>query len=84
MFYDRFTETARRFPDLITVELQHDSSAVAAGASPVESYTFTQLRGMAESVGNCLLQSDLPRGSKCAFLAANHPWWVAAYVGVLA
>jgi len=84
MFYDRFTETARRFPDLITVELQHDSSAVAAGASPVESYTFTQLRGMAESVGNCLLQSDLPRGSKCAFLAANHPWWVAAYLGVLA
>jgi len=84
MFYDRFTETARRFPDLITVELQHDSSAVAGGAPPVESYTFTQLRTMAESVGNWLQQSKLAKGSKCAFFAANHPLWVAAYLGVLA
>jgi long-chain acyl-CoA synthetase len=83
MFYDRFTETARRFPDLITVELQHDSTAVAAGAPPVESYTFTELRNMAESVGNWLQQSKLAKGSKCAFFAANHPLWVAAYLGVL-
>lgn len=84
MFYDRFTETARRFPDLITVELQHDSAAVAAGAPPVESYTFTQLRTMAESVGNWLVQSNVAKDSKCAFFAANHPLWVAAYLGVLA
>ena len=83
MFYDRFTETARRFPDLIAVELQHDSSAVAAGAPPVESYTFTQLRNMAESVGRWLLARGFPRGSKCAFFAANHPRWTAAYLGVL-
>src|SRR5271169_2734214 len=83
MFYDRFTETARRFPDLIAVELQHESAAVAAGAPPVESYTFTQLRAMAESVGRWLLAQSLPPGSKCAFFAANHPWWVAAYLGVL-
>ena len=55
MFYDRFTESVRHFPDLIAVELQRESSAVAAGAPPVESYTFTQLRNMAESVGNWLL-----------------------------
>jgi long-chain acyl-CoA synthetase len=84
MFYDRFTETARRFPDLIAVELQRESSAVAAGAAPFESYTFTQLRSMAESAGRWLLASGLPRGSKCAFLAANHPWWTAAYLGVIA
>ncbi len=84
MFYDRFTESVRQFPDLIAVELQRESSAVAAGAAPVESYTFTQLRDMAESVGNWLLQSNITKGSKCAFLAANHPWWVAAYLGVLA
>ena len=84
MFYDRFTETARRFPDLIAVELQRESSAVAAGAAPVESYTFTQLRNMAEAVGHWLLEQSFPRSSKCAFLAANHPRWTAAYLGVLA
>src|SRR3974377_122597 len=76
MFYDRFTESVSRFPDLIAVELQRESS--------LESYTFTQLRTMAESVGNWLLKSGFSRGSKCAFLAANHPWWVAAYLGVVA
>ena len=34
MFYDRFTESVRQFPDLIAVELQRESSAVAAGAPP--------------------------------------------------
>jgi len=84
MFYDRFTESVRQFPDLIAVELQRESSAVAGGAPPLESYTFTQLRDMAESVGNWLLQSDVTKGSKCAFLAANHPCWMAAYLGVVA
>ena len=84
MFYDRFTESVRQWPDLIAVELQRDSAAVAAGASPVESYTFTQLRHMAESVGNWLLAQNIERGGKCALFAANHPLWVAAYLGVLA
>ena len=85
MFYDRFTESVRQWPDLIAVELQRDSATVAAGASPVESYTFTQLRSMAESVGNWLLaQNNIERGCKCALFAANHPLWVAAYLGVLA
>jgi long-chain acyl-CoA synthetase len=84
MFYDRFMESVRQFPDLIAVELQRESTAVAAGAPPVESYTFTQLRSMAESVGNWLLLSNITKGSKCAFLAANHPWWMAAYLGVVA
>jgi len=84
MFYDRFTESVRQWPDLIAVELQRDSAAVAAGASPVESYTFTQLRHMAESVGNWLLAQNIERGGKCALFAANHQLWVAAYLGVLA
>ena len=84
MFYDRFEESVQRYPDLIAVELQHESSAVAAGAPSVESYTFAQLRTMAESVGRWLLESGIKHGAKCAFLAANHPWWVAAYLGVLA
>ncbi len=84
MFYDRFLESVRQFPDLIAVELQRESSAVAAGAPSVESYTFTQLCNMAESVGHWLLQSNITKGSKCALLAANHPLWMAAYLGVLA
>jgi long-chain acyl-CoA synthetase len=84
MFYDRFKESVQRYPDLIAVELQHESSAVAAGAPAVESCTFSQLRTMAESVGRWLLESGIQRGSKCAFLGANHPWWVAAYLGVIA
>jgi len=84
MFYDRFAESVQRYPNLIAVELQHESSAVDAGALAVESYTFAQLRSMAESVGRWLLHSGIERGSKCAFLAANHPWWVAVYLGVLA
>ena len=84
MFYDRFTESVRQFPDLIAVELQRESSAVAAGAPPLESYTFTQLRDMAASVGRWLVASNITSGSKCAFLAANHPLWMAAYLGVLA
>jgi len=83
MFYDRFMETACRFPDLIAVELQRESSAIAAGAVPVEAYTFTQLRTMAESVGQWLLARGFPHGSKCAFFAANHPRWTTAYLGVL-
>ncbi len=83
MFYGRFEESAQRYPDLIAVELQHELSAVAAGAPSVESYNFKQLRGMAESVGRWLLAQDFPRGSKCAFFAANHPRWTAAYLGVL-
>src|SRR5271169_3402259 len=84
MFYDRFAESVQRYPDLIAVELQRESSAAAGSGPALESYTFAQLRTMAESVGRWLLQSGIERGSKCAFLAANHPWWVAGYLGVLA
>ena len=85
MFYDRFTETVRRFPDLIAVELQHDSSAVAAGAPPVESYTFTPTPQHGRIRRRLASRSRaFTSGSKCAFLAANHPLWVAAYLGVLA
>jgi long-chain acyl-CoA synthetase len=84
MIYDRFVESVQRFPDLIAVEIQHDSSASSSASPAVESYTFSELRTMAESTGRWLLESGLPRGSKCAFLAANHPWWVAAYLGVIA
>ena len=84
MFYDRFAESVQRYPDLIAVELQRESAAVAGGAPGVENYSFAQLCTMAESVGRWLLQSGIESESKCAFLAANHPWWVAAYLGVLA
>lgn len=84
MFYYRFLQSAERWPNAIAIELQHEGSAAIAGASPVESYTFADLRQMAESVGQWLLQRGTKRGSHCALLAANHPRWVAAYLGILA
>ena len=84
MFYYRFLQSAERWPNAVAVELQHEGSAAMAGVSPVESYTFADLRQMAESVGRWLLQRGTKRGSPCALLAANHPRWVAAYLGILA
>ena len=73
-FYERFQESARQFPDKIALEIQrHDRT---------ESVTFAQLQGMAESVGNWLA-GKVERDARVAILAANHPRWVAAYLGII-
>jgi long-chain acyl-CoA synthetase len=75
-FYDRFIECAERWPNNIAVELQrHDQ---------IESYTYAELRKMAESVGHWVADSGFERGARLALLADNHPRWVAAYLGVIA
>jgi long-chain acyl-CoA synthetase len=75
-FYSRFVQSAERWPQNIAVEIQrHDS---------VESHTYTELRQMAESIGQWLQQIGLQRGARCAILAANSPRWVAAHLGTLA
>jgi long-chain acyl-CoA synthetase len=73
-FYERFQETARQFPNNIALEIQrHDR---------VESVTFAELQGMAESVGKWLA-GRIERDARAAILAANHPRWVAAYLGIV-
>jgi long-chain acyl-CoA synthetase len=76
-FYSRFLESAEKFPDRIAAELQRTSGEV-------EPLTYAELRDKAESVGRWLRDSGMSEGARCAILAANHPLWVAAYLGVMA
>jgi len=74
-FYQRFQETARQFPNNIALEIQRQET--------VERVSFSELAHMAESVGGWL-STRVPRDARVAILAANHPRWVAAYLGVVA
>jgi long-chain acyl-CoA synthetase len=75
-FYDRFVECAERWPDNVALEIQrHDR---------IESCTYADLRGMAESVGRWIGENGFARGSRLAIVADNHPRWVAAYLGIIA
>jgi long-chain acyl-CoA synthetase len=75
-FYDRFVECAERWPNNTALELQrHDH---------VESCTYSELRGWAESVGRWIGEQRFARGARLALLADNHPRWVAAYLGTIA
>jgi len=74
-FYQRFQESARKFPDNIALEIQRQRT--------VERVTFAELTHMSESVAKWL-STRVPRDARVAILAANHPRWVAAYLGVIA
>jgi long-chain acyl-CoA synthetase len=74
-FYQRFQQSARQFPNNIALEIQR--------AETVERVTFAELTAMAESVGQWL-SSRVPKDARIAILAANHPRWVAAYLGIIA
>jgi long-chain acyl-CoA synthetase len=74
-FYQRFQESARKFPNNVALEIQrHDT---------VERATFAELTRMSESVANWL-STRVARDARVAILAANHPRWVAAYLGIIA
>jgi long-chain acyl-CoA synthetase len=75
-FYDRFRECAQRGPNNVALEIQRRDR--------VESYTYSELRQMAESIGHWLTEHGLPLGARVAIFADNHPRWVAAYLGVIA
>jgi long-chain acyl-CoA synthetase len=75
-FYDRFLESASKFPERVAAELQRTSGKI-------ETYTYADLRRMAESVGRWLQDSGMSPGARCAIMAANGPLWVAAYLGVM-
>src|ERR1700691_6134342 len=74
-FYQRFQESARKFPGNVALEIQRQQT--------VERVTFAELTGMSESVANWL-STRVPRDARVAILAANHPRWVAAYLGIIA
>jgi long-chain acyl-CoA synthetase len=74
-FYQRFQETAQKFPDNIALEIQRQQT--------VERVTFSELARMSESVANWL-STRVAKDARVAILAANHPRWVAAYLGIIA
>ncbi len=75
-FYDRFVECAERWPTNVALEIQrHDH---------IESCTYAELRGMAESIAQWITEKEFARGSRLALVADNHPRWVAAYLGIIA
>ncbi len=75
-FYDRFVECAQKWPQSIALEIQQRDS--------LESYTYADLRRMAESVGRWIVDRGYPKNSRFAILADNHPRWIAAYLGAIA
>lgn len=75
-FYDLFRECAERWPNNVAVEIQRQNA--------VESYTYAELRRMAESIGQWFTETGVERGARVAILADNHPRWVAAYLGIIA
>jgi long-chain acyl-CoA synthetase len=75
-FYDRFLACADRWPANVAVEVQRPDG--------LESYTYAELRGMAEAVAAWLVAKDIHPGDRVAILADNHPRWVAAYLGIIA
>lgn len=75
-FYDRFIECSERWPANVALEIQR--------AQTVESYTYMELRTMAEAFAAWLLGQGMPAGSRVAILADNHPRWVAGYLGIIA
>jgi long-chain acyl-CoA synthetase len=75
-FYDRFVECVELWPQNVALEIQRRDQ--------VESYTYAEIRRMAESVGSWLSKSELPPGARVAILADNHPRWVAVFLGAVA
>src|SRR5258705_5371565 len=73
-FYERFQQSARQFPSKIALEIQRQDR--------IESVTFAELQTMAESAGSWLA-GKVDRDARVAILAANHPRWVAAYLGII-
>jgi long-chain acyl-CoA synthetase len=75
-FYDLFRECAERWPNHVALEFQRRDG--------VESFTYSEARLMAESIGNWLTESHVSPGTRIAILADNHPRWITAYLGIIA
>src|SRR5882724_6326122 len=75
-FYDRFVECVAQWPQNVALEIQRRDR--------VESYTYAELRRMAESVGGWLAKNGFHSGARVVILADNHPRWVSVFLGAVA
>jgi long-chain acyl-CoA synthetase len=75
-FYNRFQEAAEQWPDAVALEMQR--------CDRLERVTYAELQKATTAIGGWLRGSGYHPGTRLAFLAANSPRWVAAYLGALA
>lgn len=76
-FYLRFVESALRFPDSISVEVQRQNENA-------ERHSYRQMREACERVARFLAGRSFPPQTRCALLAQNGPRWLNAYLGTIA
>lgn len=74
-FYKRFAATAERLPARPAVEVQRRDG--------LDSFTYAELRRLAEQIAAWLATRDIEPGDRCALLADNDAHWCAAYLGIL-
>ena len=75
-FYNRFQEAAEQWPEAVALEMQRRDR--------LERVTYAELRRAAAAIGGWLRGHGCHPAARIAFLAANSPRWVAAYLGTLA
>ena len=75
-FYEQFVACERRWPGNVALEIERRDG--------LESYTYSDLRRMAESIAGWLREQGQQPGSRLAILADNHPRWTATYLGAIA
>jgi long-chain acyl-CoA synthetase len=75
-FYGLFVECAQRWPENIALQMQRRDR--------LESYTYSEVRHMAESIASWIEKTGHKPGSRVAILADNHPRWIAVYLGIIA
>jgi len=99
MFYSCFLESVERWPTAPAVAIQRQPGAsappsalssvtTATDGHTVESFTYQQLRRVADGVGQWLIRGGIGAGvaggARCAVFAFNCPLWVATYLGIIA
>ena len=75
-FYSRFLQAAELWPQAVALEMQRHDGLVQV--------RYGELARIAAAIGGWLRESGHGPGARVAFLAANSPRWVAAYLGTLA
>jgi long-chain acyl-CoA synthetase len=75
-FYNRFQEAVQQWPEAVALEMQRRDR--------LERITYSELRKAAAAIAGWLRGHGCDPGTRIAFLAANSPRWVAAYLGTLA
>ncbi len=73
--FQRFSETAARFPDLIALQIKDEGS--------LRSFTFREVYERACSIGAYLTDAGTGKGDRVAIFSENCPEWGMAYLGIV-